>query len=226
VAVVCDGVSTAPGSHLAAAAAAAAATDALTHALSGGPGGGTDDASGVPAAMRLAAAAAARAVAAVPADGPGMAPSCTFVAAVVTGPALTVGWLGDSRAYLLGADGPVLLTADDTVAAEAARAGLIPADAAETAYGAHTITRWLGPDSGHDVPHVVTAPLTGPGRVVVCSDGLWNYASAAENLAAHVAGLPPDASAADVARHLTAVALDAGGRDNITVVVVDIPGRA
>jgi serine/threonine protein phosphatase PrpC len=154
-----------------------------------------------------------------------MGPSCTFAAAVVAGDSLTVGWLGDSRVYLFGADA-VRLTADDTASAEAARAGLIPEDSAETAPGAHTITRWLGPDGGHAELHVASAPLTDPGRVVVCTDGLWNYASAAVTLAAHVEELPAGASPIEVARHLGEVALLAGGRDNVTVVVVDVAPEA
>jgi serine/threonine protein phosphatase PrpC len=137
---------------------------------------------------------------------------------------LTVGWLGDSRVYLLDGDGPQLLTADDTAAAEAARAGLIPAEAAETAPGAHTITSWLGRDSPRTTPHLRVAYPVGPGRVLVCTDGLWNHASPADRLAQVIADLPADAPAAAAARQLTASALRAGGHDNITVVVMTIPG--
>ncbi|MBL7500461.1 protein serine/threonine phosphatase 2C family protein, partial [Frankia sp. CN7] len=176
-------------------------------------------------ALRVAALRAQGAIATPPQGVPG--PACTFAAAVVNGGWLTVGWLGDSRVYLLGADGGALrMTADDTLAAEAARAGLLPPEAAETGPGAHTITRWLGPGNADPVPRVASVPLTAPGRVVVCTDGLWNYVSAAAAVAARVADLPTRASALAVARHLTSVALRAGGRDNVTVVVMDLPGRA
>jgi serine/threonine protein phosphatase PrpC len=276
VAVVCDGVSTAPESGPAARAAAAAATEVLcgTQTAAGqtaaaqtaaaqtaagqtaagqtaaaqtasaqtaagqtaagqtaagqtaaAPAEDADGAPDVAGVLVAAAAAAQRAMLRRPVTGDGSAPSATFAAAVVAARELTVGWLGDSRVYLLGADGPMLLTADDTLAARRARAGLIPPEAAETGPGAHTITRWLGRDNGGDAtPHLSSARLTGPGRVVVCSDGLWNYASDPAVLAGHVADLPADAAAIDVARHLTDVALRAGGRDNITVVVLDIPG--
>ncbi|OHV59291.1 hypothetical protein BCD48_41500 [Pseudofrankia sp. BMG5.36] len=220
VAVVCDGVSTVPGSGPAAATAAQTATATLAEWLTAA----SPHAPAVPGGLHVATERAQRAM---PAAAPGdPAPSCTFAAAVVTGTDVTVGWLGDSRVYLLGSDGGALrLTADDTLAAEAVRAGLIPPEAADTAPGAHTITRWLSPDRGEARPRVAVVPVTGPGRVVVCTDGLWNYASGVTELAAHVAALPPDASALAVARHLTAVALRAGGRDNITVVVIDMPGR-
>ncbi|CAO5177187.1 PPM family protein phosphatase [Frankia sp. AiPs1] len=214
IAVVCDGVSRAVGSGPGARAAAAAALASLARAA--GPAGD---------AIRAAAGAGQAAIEAVAAST-GDEPSCTFAAALYAGGVLTVGWLGDSRVYLLDQTGPQLLTFDDTVAAAAAREGLIPPEAAETAPGAHTITSWLGLNSRQPIPHVRTAHPVGPGRVLVCTDGLWNDASSPGALAAQIAELPGDASAAETARHLVAAALRAGGRDNITVVVMDIPGRA
>ncbi|WP_244957257.1 PP2C family protein-serine/threonine phosphatase [Candidatus Frankia nodulisporulans] len=175
-----------------------------------------------PSALRAAASAAERGALAT-ALGSDNTPACTFVAAIVTAEQITIGWLGDSRAYLLDQAGPHLLTADDTVAAEAVRAGLRPAGTAETGPGAHTITRWLGTSSPGTAPHVVTCTPTGPGRLILCSDGLWNYLSAPKRLAARVQELPPEASALTVARHLTSAALLAGGGDNITVIVIDLP---
>ena len=61
------------------------------------------------------------------------------------------------------------------------------------------------------------APATG----LVCSDGLWNYASRPDVLATLVAQAPGD-SALDVARHLTDFAIDRGGHDNITTVAARI----
>lgn len=175
-----------------------------------------------PSALRAAASAAERGALATALDSDNT-PACTFVAAIVTAEQITIGWLGDSRAYLLDQAGPHLLTADDTVAAEAVRAGLRPAGTAETGPGSHTITRWLGTSSPGTAPHVVTCTPTGQGRLILCSDGLWNYLSAPKRLAARVQELPPEASALTVARHLTSAALLAGGGDNITVIVIDLP---
>ena len=49
---------------------------------------------------------------------------------------------------------------------------------------AHMITRWLGADAPDLAPGITTFAPTHPGRVVVCSDGLWNYTPAAHELAA------------------------------------------
>jgi serine/threonine protein phosphatase PrpC len=61
-----------------------------------------------------------------------------------------------------------------------------------------------------------------PGRLIVCTDGLWNYMPTVEELSDLIGALPAGATAAAVARSLTDTALTRGGRDNITVAVVDI----
>jgi len=60
------------------------------------------------------------------------------------------------------------------------------------------------------------------GRLVLCTDGLWNYTPGAAELAKLLDDLPTAASAAAVARSLTDTALARGGHDNITVAVVDV----
>jgi serine/threonine protein phosphatase PrpC len=136
----------------------------------------------------------------------GNPPACTIVTALV-GAEVTVGWLGDSRAYWLNDRGSSKqLTLDD----------------AEN--GSHAISAWLGADSGEPEAHVVQYTPGGPGVVLVCSDGLWNYVEAAEDLAALTLPLAltdPHAAAA----RLVQTALDGGGHDNITVVVVPCPVR-
>ena len=114
------------------------------------------------------------------------------------------------------------LTVDDSFAAEQMSAGM-PRKEAETSAGAHAITRWLGSDSPDDLtPHTADLDLDEDGWLLVCSDGLWNYASEAEDLRRVVhdtverlgdAGRHP----ASLAQALTDFANDAGGIDNITV---------
>jgi serine/threonine protein phosphatase PrpC len=89
--------------------------------------------------------------------------------------------------------------------------------------GAHTITRWLGADSEPKPwsdSSVQTITLVGPGSLVMCSDGLWNYLPEAVDIARFCAGTDPVAAA----RALTEYALQAGGDDNITVTVIPIGG--
>jgi hypothetical protein len=87
---------------------------------------------------------------------------------------------------------------------------------------AHVITRWLGADVTMARPHVMRFEPPGRGVVLVCSDGLWNYLPDAAGLAALAlpAAFHDPASAADV---LLKFALEAGGMDNVTIVLAPFP---
>ncbi|MGD8149599.1 PP2C family protein-serine/threonine phosphatase [Ornithinimicrobium sp. Y1694] len=206
--VVCDGVSSAPRSAEASLAASYAALEVLT----------TSDAL---AQERLQAAtkAAADAVAEVGEEFGESAPSCTIVLAVVEADLATVGNVGDSRAYWFPDEGePLRLTRDDSMAEEQVDAGIDRATA-EAGPLAHTITRWLGPDAHDQHPRVVTQEVTSTGWLMLCSDGLWNYASEPADLRAvlreaeRAVGQDP----LDLGQHLVDWANGKGGADNITV---------
>jgi PPM family protein phosphatase len=218
VAIVCDGVSSSANADAAAEAAAGAAGDVLAGAAMTSP----DLPAELADVLSRAASAADNAVKAVARTETGDPPSCTFVAAVARRGLITVAWIGDSRAYWLGVDAGQRLTTDDSWAAEQIAAGTMTDADAERDERAHSITRWLGSDAPAGEPHVVTFLPKSSGRVVVCSDGLWNYASTPESLAAQLARLPADADPLAVARHLTDYARDSGGHDNITVVVIAV----
>ena len=216
VLVVCDGVSSATGSDRAALAAARASLEVLVPALPRGLG---TEASAEAAARSVLVRAAAAANAAVIAhsdpssDNPA---SCTWVAAVVEGSAVHVGGIGDSRCYLLPDDGEGRrLTVDDSLAQELVEAGT-PREQAERDAGAHTIVRWLGLDAPDTTPRVASATVEGPGWVLVCSDGLWNYASEPAALRAQV-DAAGTTDPVEVALGLVRWACAQGGRDNVTV---------
>ncbi|KAA2255214.1 hypothetical protein F0L68_28750 [Solihabitans fulvus] len=220
VVVVSDGVSTSDNPEDASAAAVEAAADTLVAALREG-----DD----PArATRSAVVAAASAVAELVRDKPSdNAPACTIVSAVVSADRVTVGWVGDSRAYWLDRDPDApssCLTIDDSWATQMVAAGLADEETAFADSRAHALTAWLGADAGEVRPHTITVRPTGPGVVLVCSDGLWNYLWDADSLAAQTLPLAMTAPLAS-ARALTRFALERGGHDNITVAVVPFPPR-
>ena len=213
LAVVCDGVSSAPRPDEASLSAVQAASGSLLAAVRAG-----DD----PAAASAAAArAAGRAVGDL--AGPG-APAATYASAVVDGTGVTVCWLGDSRVYWLAADvsDSRCLTTDDSVAEELVAAGLATVDEAMASPQAHVITRWLGADLPEPEPHVARFEPPDQGVVLLCSDGLWNYQPAATELAAMAlpAALTDPLAAAAA---LVKFALDAGGTDNITTVLMPFP---
>ena len=145
----------------------------------------------------------------------------TWVAAVVDGVTVRYAGIGDSRAYLLPDHGPGrLLTVDDSLAQELIEAGT-PRARAEADAAAHTIVRWLGLDAPDTTPRVGSVTVDGPGWVLVCTDGLWNYASEPDALRARV-----DATGStdpqDVALGLVRWACEQGGRDNVTVALARV----
>ena len=153
------------------------------------------------------------------------APACTIVGALVTSTLLIVGWVGDSRVYWVPADRsslPARLTEDDSWAAQMVAAGLMNEAEAYADERAHAITGWLGADAYELEPHTVSFKPDRPGVVVVCTDGLWNYAETAEEMAEAV---PLDAAERPLhaARVLVGHALDGGGHDNVTVAVMPFP---
>lgn len=210
VAVVCDGVSTSDRPDDAAKAAADTAADLLLVAARDGadPEQATQEAIG----------AALAAVVELNDGGGGNAPACTYVSAVVTPEAITIGWVGDSRAYWIS-ESPFRITEDDSWAQRMVTSGQFTEAEAEADPRSHALVAWLGADAGTVRPHVRTIRPEEPGAVVVCSDGLWNYLSDADKLAS--AALPNAMDAPfTAATELTALAIERGGHDNVTVVVV------
>jgi serine/threonine protein phosphatase PrpC len=224
VLVVCDGVSNSTDSDVASLAAARAARDTLARSSPSGIGTAAARVAATVQALGTAADAANEAVIAHTAEGPGEPASCTFVAAVLDASLLVVGWVGDSRAYWLPDTGePLMLTVDDSFAAEQIAAG-VPRKEAETGPQAHAITRWLGIDAPDHTPHTRSLELDTSGWVLVCSDGLWNYCSEPGDLRALVQEQADGTSTdpIDLAAALVDWANAQGGADNITAALARI----
>jgi serine/threonine protein phosphatase PrpC len=215
--VICDGVSTSHRPDDASLAAAETALRVLTGEMRTG--------SPVADAKTSATAAAQKAVSDM-AAGSDDAPATTIVCAYVAADSVAVCWVGDSRAYWLPADQSEarLLTRDDSLGEALVAAGaLTETEAVESPEG-HVLTRWLGADAEHTEPHATSFQPPGPGLLLLCSDGLWNYEPSAAGLAA----LMPSAALenlAAAAATLVEFALDSGGEDNITAVLASFPPR-
>ncbi|GGW13009.1 hypothetical protein GCM10010264_51610 [Streptomyces globisporus] len=229
VAIVCDGVSSASRPDEASAAAANAANESLLASLPRG--------THPQQAMHEAIVAASEAVNALAQEPAGAmehdahrhqnAPACTLVGAVMAGELLIVGWVGDSRVYWVPEDRSrptARLTEDDSWAAQMVAAGLMNEAEAYADERAHAITGWLGADAYELEPHTAAFKPDRPGLVVVCTDGLWNYAESAEEMAAAV---PADAQEHPLrgAQVLVGHALDGGGHDNVTVALLPFAVR-
>ncbi|WP_433269095.1 PP2C family protein-serine/threonine phosphatase [Actinosynnema sp. CS-041913] len=124
--------------------------------------------------------------------------------------------LGDSRVYRY-ADGVLtLLTVDHSEAAELVASGTLTVEEARYSRYRNVITRALGVHPAVDPDQWVFPPVAGE-RFVICSDGLTGELEDVE-----IADVLRDVSDAEpAAAELVRRAVAAGGRDNVTVVVVD-----
>lgn len=216
VLVVCDGVSSTSGSAEASLRAASAARDLLVVGLT--PDEADEDqivADAEELLVRAVEEAQAQASASADAQDPdevaagsvnpakdGGSPSSTFVAVVAKpvedGVALTTAWVGDSRAYWVGAAAEQLTGADHELGG--------------------SLVRWLGADTINATPDVATTVVPTGGHVVVCSDGLWRYAAEPEELSELTRRfLSEGHRGVDLATAMVAYANDSGGHDNISV---------
>ncbi|GLU90511.1 MULTISPECIES: protein phosphatase 2C domain-containing protein [Agromyces] len=132
-------------------------------------------------------------------------------------PAWIVFNIGDSRVYRLIGGVLEQLTVDHSIVQELVDAGQITREEAETHPHSNVITRAVG---FHEAPLPdYRAIAIEPGmRLLICSDGLTKEITAYG--LRHFLASNPTADAA--ARHLMDAALGNGGRDNVTVVVVDV----
>lgn len=128
----------------------------------------------------------------------------TLVAAVVAGDRAMVVNVGDSRAYKLSGDELVLLSKDDTL------------PRGKTGKRQHMLTQSLGGLAYQTsiAPHVMRFAFDGADQLLLCSDGLTDMVD--ESGIAKILRENRD----DPAQALVAAALDGGGRDNISAIVV------
>ena len=125
-------------------------------------------------------------------------------------------WAGDSRLYRLR-DGKIeLLTTDHSIVAALVEAGQMNWDEAGKHPQANAITRAVGVGEELELDKIRGDALPGD-RFLLCSDGLNKYATIAE-LGAAMSGVPIEV----VTDTLVQMALDGGGADNVSVIVVDI----
>ena len=131
----------------------------------------------------------------------------------------TVAWLGDSRVYLLR-DGKLFrLSEDHTQSQRLLNMGVLDEEGARTHSMRHVLTRYIGmemeglllqPSYGEELA------LKKEDTFLLCSDGLTDMVEE-ECIAAYLSKRPEDAAAA-----LVEAALAAGGKDNVTALVVKI----
>jgi PPM family protein phosphatase len=137
-------------------------------------------------------------------------------------PMAEVAHVGDSRAYLVRGGEMNPITEDHSLVAELVRSGDLTRDQAAEHPQKNLITRALGADEDVAVD-TAKLPIESGDRVLLCSDGLSDMVPEAR-ISEILLDSPEDPERA--ARGLLAAALDAGGNDNITVIVVDVKEQA
>jgi PPM family protein phosphatase len=217
VMVVCDGVSSSESPELASRAAANAVCSVMVAGIKG-----DGNTKGTKELMRDAIAKAMVAVSDVcyKSMKGGDAPSTTVVAAMVVSGLVTIGWMGDSRAYWISPNGSQQLTVDDSWFNDVVSSGEMSEVEARKSPNAHAITRWLGADAVDIQPSVIEFQIPGSGYLLLCSDGLWNYAENIAQMEAIVKqNVHPETRM--MALGLVEYALKRGGHDNITVAILN-----
>ncbi len=141
----------------------------------------------------------------------------TVTAAYVGEDALTVAHVGDSRAYLVRGGSLRRLTEDHSLVEEMRRSGKLTAEEAANHPQRSIITRALGPDSNVEVD-VREFKLERGDIVLLCSDGLTSMIPETRIGELIVKNTKLDTAG----RSLIAAANAAGGRDNITVVLLRV----
>lgn len=127
--------------------------------------------------------------------------------------------VGDSRVYMLDSGVLRQVTVDHSVVQEMVQAGMLHPDDAESHPDSNVITKAIG-FGVEPSPDYWRVPARPGLRLLVCSDGLTKELNART-----IAGLlDANPTAAAAARALVDAAVEAGGRDNVTAVVVDVRG--
>jgi protein phosphatase len=140
----------------------------------------------------------------------------TAVAALVSSNVLTIGSAGDSRCYLVRDGKLQQLTRDDSWVSAAWAEGILSAQEIEKHPLRNVITKAIGAKEGIEI-EIVEHQFQGGDVVLLCSDGLHSMIND-EHIQRLLVPLP--ASLQEAAQKLIDAANEAGGKDNVSVVLL------
>jgi serine/threonine protein phosphatase PrpC len=144
----------------------------------------------------------------------------TLTAALILGQQVTLAHVGDSRAYMIYTDGRIeTVTRDHSLVKRLEELGHISPTEAASYPHRNVLYRALGQGELLE-PDIFTIPFPSSGLLMLCSDGLWGVVSDQDlSRAVHEA---PNLQRA--CQNLVTAANNAGGPDNISVVIVQLSG--
>jgi serine/threonine protein phosphatase PrpC len=142
----------------------------------------------------------------------------TVTVALILGQQVTIGHVGDSRAYALRSGGRIdTLTRDHSLVKRLEELGQISSEEAAAHPQRNVLYRALGQGDVLE-PDIFTSPFPQPGYLFLCSDGLWSVVS--DDDICHIVNEAPSLQAA--CQNLVAAANQAGGPDNISAILVQL----
>jgi protein phosphatase len=146
-------------------------------------------------------------------------PGTTLTAAYIAWPSMFIVHAGDTRCYLLRDGELAQLTTDHTLAAQLVGTSVMSAEAAGKSRWSHVLNNAVGGGPRDVKAEVRRAELRRGDVILLCSDGLTGHLD--EDALARI--LAREATAERICGELIAAANGAGGRDNITAVVLRVP---
>ena len=144
----------------------------------------------------------------------------TVAAARLSGHSLSVAHVGDSRVYLIREGVIQPLTADHSWVAEQVAQGYMTEEEAERSPRRNIVTRAVGVESTVDID-VIEMPVFDGDLLLLCSDGLTRGVTSRDILRT----LEQDGDLRKKADHLISLANEAGGDDNVTVMLIIVGGE-
>lgn len=150
----------------------------------------------------------------------GVRSGSTFVGLCMRGGEAEIINIGDSRAYLLRRDRLYQISKDHTLVSQMLNLGTITKEQARTHPERHKLTQHLGifPDEMLIEPYTGIGKLEAGDLFLLCSDGLYDMLDDEQIKKL----LMNSGSLSERAAALYAAAMDAGGRDNITVLLIGV----
>ena len=143
----------------------------------------------------------------------------TVTAALLTGDLVYVAHVGDSRAYLVTSDGAEQITRDHSLVQRLIELDQLTPDEAASHPQRNVLYRAIG-QSEHIEIDTATRRLQPGCRLLLCSDGLWNQVPESEIVKTITTAPTPQ----DACDRLVSMANERGGNDNVTVVLILVPG--
>jgi protein phosphatase len=143
----------------------------------------------------------------------------TLTAVVLLGRQMTIGHVGDSRAYYIKDGKTEILTRDHSLVERLKELGQLTAEEAAVHPQRNVLYRAIGQGANLEVDISTQSAPTGGGNLLICSDGLWGVVQ--DDVIQRIVNTSPHPQIA--AQELVTAANNAGGPDNITVILVRFP---